>query len=242
MSRIEELFQAVWERPDDMELRLVLGDALLELGDPRGELIQLQRRPEADHARRIMRLLQQFGLTWLGSLRGAVVPIAYELGFLASCVAIDANAGGRIEWATVHTVELEVDEVGFLFEPVMRALRRVTGVDGDHLEQLLGAARCPPELEADLGWNRLPALYPRIDRATAVRAFGLPGLRLTRDDADRLGALEVHAGPGLPMLLGELPARCLSSLVIRGAPMEDRARLQSVARAAQARLESIRFV
>jgi uncharacterized protein (TIGR02996 family) len=242
VSRIEELFQAVWQRPDDMELRLVLGDALLELGDPRGELIQLQRRPEADHGRRIMRLLQQYGLTWLGSLRGAVVPIAYELGFLASCVAIEADAGGRIEWATVHTVELEVDEVGFLFEPVMRALRCVAGIDEGHLEPLLGAARCPPELEAILEWERLPALYPALELAPAVRAFGLPGLQLTRDGAGRLAALEARADPGLPRLLGELPARCLSSLVIRGAAPEDRVRLESVARAAQARLESIRFV
>src|SRR6185503_10028023 len=37
-----ELYAAVYANPDDTSARIVLGDALIERGDPRGEFIQLQ--------------------------------------------------------------------------------------------------------------------------------------------------------------------------------------------------------
>lgn len=79
-------------------MRLVLADALMAEGDPRGELIRLQCGAEPAKGGRIMRLLQQHGMTWLGALRGAVVPTAYERGFVASCVIFDsANVVGCAE-------------------------------------------------------------------------------------------------------------------------------------------------
>lgn len=242
MNRIDELFREVWQRPDDIELRLVLADALLEAGDPRGELIQLQRNPEADHERRAMRLLQRYGLTWLGSLRGAVVPVSYELGFLASCIAVDGSAGGRDEWATVHTVELDVSLLDFLFHPVMRSLRRVAGVEDEHLEPLLRASQCPPELEASFPWTRLPELYARIARVTALHAFHLPGLSLSRDADGRLSLLDVAYSSELQPLLESLPNDCLSSLVVRDVPPESRVKIERNARAAQHRLASVQLV
>jgi uncharacterized protein (TIGR02996 family) len=242
VNRIDELFREVWQRPDDVELRLVLADALLEAGDPRGELIQLQHNPQADHERRAMRLLQRHGLTWLGSLRGAVVPVSYELGFLASCIAIDAGAGGRDEWATVLTVELDVSLIDFLFHPVMRSLRRVAGVEDEHLEPLLRASRCPPELEASFPWTRLPELYARIARVTALHAFHLPALSLSRDADGRLSRLEVSYGPDLQPLLESLPSDGLTSLVVRGVPPASHVRIEHNARAAQHRLASVQLV
>jgi uncharacterized protein (TIGR02996 family) len=240
--RIDELFAEVWRRPEDVELRLVLGDALLEAGDPRGELIQLQRRPQVDHERRVMRLLQQHGLTWLGSLRGAVLPLSYELGFLASCVAIDEEAGGRIEWATVHTVELGIDPVDLLFDPVMRALRRVTGVRDEHLEQFLRARRCPRELEAKLPWDRLPELLARFEGMPDLQALALADVCLSRDGSGRLGSLEVHNHFKLEPLLDSLPPDCVTDLVVHGAPLARREALERAARAVQQRLATIRHV
>ena len=242
MNRIDELFREVWQRPGDLELRLVLGDALLEAGDPRGELIQLQRNPHADQGQRVMRLLQQHGLTWLGSLRDAVLPMSYELGFLASCVAIDADAGGRIEWATVHTVELGVTPVDFLFDPVMRALRCVAGVQDEHLEQLLRARRCPPEIEAMFPWDRLPELHARLDPVPELHALRLRGLSLSRDAAGRLSSLDVFHAEALEPLLENLPRDCLTNLVVRDVPPARRKRVERSARAAQHRLASVRII
>jgi uncharacterized protein (TIGR02996 family) len=125
VGAIEDLYRQVWLRPDDDGARLVLADALLATGDPRGELIQIQldRKPGMEPV--AMRLLQQHGLRWLGELRGAVTPLAYERGFLASCILRDpALARGCDEWATVHTVEANVD-LAYFDAPVMRSLHTV---------------------------------------------------------------------------------------------------------------------
>ena len=50
-STIDALFRAVWTHPDD-DAKLVLADALLALGDPRGELIRLQLVDNEDKQRR----------------------------------------------------------------------------------------------------------------------------------------------------------------------------------------------
>lgn len=188
-----------------------------------------------------MRLIQRHGLTWLGSLRDAVLPMSYELGFLASCVAIDAGAGGRPEWATVHTVEVGVDPVDFLFDPVMRALRRVTGVQDRQLDPLLRSKRCPPELEATFPWKRLPKLHARLDRVPELHAFHLPDLRLARDASGRLGSLEVSYTGALQALLEHLPRDCLTSLVVRGVPPALREQLERAAWSAQHRLASVQI-
>jgi uncharacterized protein (TIGR02996 family) len=42
VAKLDELWAQVAETPEDLALRMVLGDALVDAGDPRGELIQLQ--------------------------------------------------------------------------------------------------------------------------------------------------------------------------------------------------------
>lgn len=142
MDSIAKLFAEVYANPDDDHLRRVLSDALLAIGDPRGELILFQLEPDKDYHRRAMRLIQAHGLTWLGPLRGSVIPLVYERGFLAS-VALLPEVRIDFEqpiWGTVHTIDLEslsfVDLVTFRVTPAMRSLKRLVGLHPTQIEQL----------------------------------------------------------------------------------------------------------
>lgn len=133
MNAIEELFAEVYTNPDDDQLRRVLADALMAAGDPRGELILFQLEPDKDYHRRAMRLIQAHGLSWLGPLRGSVIPLAYERGFLASCALLETAAEFEHPiWATVHTIDLDdFDDLNIRkvrITPVMRSLKRLIGL------------------------------------------------------------------------------------------------------------------
>lgn len=140
------LYAEVYAKPDDDDLRWVLADALLAIGDPRGEFIVAQLDPARDHQRRAMRLRQQYGLTWLGALRGAVIPLDYARGFLTSCQTLEIGDSlrGVFEWATVEHIELtggRNEDLGYLSWPVLRSLRRVSGVRRTQLGVVCGVAR-----------------------------------------------------------------------------------------------------
>lgn len=130
---IEQLFAEVYANPGDDQIRRVLADALLATGDPRGELILFQLEPDKDYHRRAMRLIQAHGLTWLGALRGKVIPLLYERGFLASAAVLSGEA---IDfdlpiWGTVHTLDLDefdLNVASVRFTPAMRSLKTLTGV------------------------------------------------------------------------------------------------------------------
>src|SRR5262245_39951098 len=77
MSRLDHLFQAILDDPDDNDRRLVYADRLEDEGDPaRAEFIQVQialaRQPHGPSARRLERrqqfLLHQHGAIWLSGL------------------------------------------------------------------------------------------------------------------------------------------------------------------------------
>ncbi len=141
-SAIERLFAEVYANPEDDQLRRVLADALVEIDDPRGELIHHQLEPTKDYHRRAMRLIQAYGLSWLGALRGIAIPLGYERGFLASCSVIADNATTSVqpEWATVHTIEVATRE--FVLHPEMRSLRTLQlGPAAVLLEQLANRTR-----------------------------------------------------------------------------------------------------
>lgn len=142
-SAIAELYAQVYAQPDDDHIKRVLSDALIAAGDPRGELILFQLEPDKDYHRRAMRLVQQHGMSWLGPLRDVAIPLAYERGFLASCLIVgditpllDAE-----EWATVHTFDLSELEHATPFDlpRTMRSLRKLVGVPAVRAAQLTAA-------------------------------------------------------------------------------------------------------
>ncbi len=132
----EALLQAVYDDPDDDAPRLVYADALLERGDPRGELITLQcrlaRTPDRELKQREKELLDTHGKRWLGALAPVVKPgYRFERGFLAECRIENRRldrvrkVAGLPSWATVRSIE---GSATIALHPVMRSLRRLAFV------------------------------------------------------------------------------------------------------------------
>lgn len=114
---VDALLARVWQAPDDLELRAVIGDALQELGDPRGELIALQLSGKALSAAKIQRLLDEHGERFAGPL-ARVCPIhhqqtTFSAGFLEACRVGSFyvtkqewdEAAIAPQWATIVRVE-----------------------------------------------------------------------------------------------------------------------------------------
>jgi uncharacterized protein (TIGR02996 family) len=122
---IEALLAAVYDAPDDEAPRLVYADALLERGDPRGELITLQI--QGRDPRRERELIETHGKRWLGELAPIVMAgYRFERGFLAAC-RIDNRHIDRVRRLVGHPVWSTVRELSgsalIALHPVMRALR-----------------------------------------------------------------------------------------------------------------------
>jgi hypothetical protein len=91
---------------------MVFADAMIELGDPRGEFVQLQLQRDASavQRRREKELLAAHRRAWLGELQHIIRRCEFERGFLASCELIPDNRelarrlAGRPAWSTVHTL------------------------------------------------------------------------------------------------------------------------------------------
>lgn len=109
--RIEELVSAIFERPGDDALRLVLADALLETGDPRGDLVAEQRRRQlkrvTTESKKERALLKAHRDEWLGPIAPAIKSESFRLGFVSSA----AIKGGKHdfkklvaarEWRTIE--------------------------------------------------------------------------------------------------------------------------------------------
>jgi len=213
---IAELFAAVWANPDDDATKLVLADALIAIGDPRGELIQLQFASRQDESG-AMRLLQRHGLTWLGALRGKVVPLAYEKGFLASCIVIEPDPAPR-EWTTVHTVQLqEVSHLAML--DALPRVRAVIELEPEILAALLG--RPAAGRLVSLGATDAHALFSHHAALDALPALGevtAPLHRLRRGADGRLSALDARWSEALLDLFDVLPPDSLVDVRIVAIP------------------------
>ncbi|MBA3398105.1 MAG: TIGR02996 domain-containing protein [Deltaproteobacteria bacterium] len=132
---IDELLHAVYANPDDDAARMVYADALMDRGDPRGELITVQTRLVEHPDDRALRarekeLLETHGKTWLGDLARIVIGGGrFERGFLAECRLDSAKLDhvkqlvGHPAWSTVHTL---TGSALIAFHPVMRSLRSLT--------------------------------------------------------------------------------------------------------------------
>jgi uncharacterized protein (TIGR02996 family) len=90
--RAEELLAAVLADPDDVGARLVYADFLMERGDPRGELIQVQCKlaeagaRDAKLERREKRLLEKHGARWVSPFGLWFEKVAWRRGFVESVV------------------------------------------------------------------------------------------------------------------------------------------------------------
>ena len=88
-SGLSKLFDAVYRKPDELDLRLVLADALLDENDPRGEFISLQVRRLQDGSRPTRReqaLSKANGTKWLGRLGPYLKQPVFEGGFVTSAM------------------------------------------------------------------------------------------------------------------------------------------------------------
>jgi len=195
VSRKDELAARVLADPDDDDLRAVWADALLERGDPLGELIALQiaardapLTPAQDKLRRS--LIAKHRVAWLGKLadvlqhreglvfdRGLVVEGQVQIKKLAALAA----AVGDPHWGALRRIWFcdryawDPRIVPLLVHPILRSLRDVYTIGMNHV---------------------LPRLA-RHDRPLPFTTIW------TVDDTFRNPATsirDVHEAPGLPSL------------------------------------------
>ncbi len=111
---LEHLFDSVYEKPGDDRRRLVLADALLERGDPRGELIMLQFQTHAVARKRAKKLIDRHRRHFLGPLSDVVRHGSDEWhkGFLVGCVAQPSSTVSDCPaWSTVRRLGVMVGGV-----------------------------------------------------------------------------------------------------------------------------------
>ncbi len=101
-SDADKLLAQVWAAPEDLPLRSVIGDALIELGDPWGEFIAFQVQGKRIDRSPLKELLRKHGARFAGPMVhvGARAAMTFEHGFLASCT-IGRDMVGRRRWEDV---------------------------------------------------------------------------------------------------------------------------------------------
>jgi uncharacterized protein (TIGR02996 family) len=240
-GRVTELLDAVYDDPLDDDRRRVYADALLEAGNPRGELIALQLRGDASSARRERALLAKFAKSWLGPIASIVSPKNREFrrGFVARVREIPCASPSRLvrdrdrarlraarEWRTVEELEVgnqDIHAADFLAIP-KPALRGVWNVG---LHQIGWLARKDLVLPwTTLGLHGLLMNDFTVDWRRNVRALDalLPDLR-------RLEVPLVHPITNLlEALAGSATAKRLEVLRLRAPAARDREALIARAR------------
>ncbi len=211
----DALFENILANPTDLELRSVWADALLERGDPRGELITLQIRGEAGpltpaQDKRIRSLIAKHRGEWLGELAGVVQSregLVFERGVLGACQLQVKNLAGLHKaigsplWSTVRSVHFcdrfawDPRSVPLLADPVMRSLREVIYVGENQVFAAL--ARNPRPLPFtsiwtgdDAGRGEPVVTIDKIDNLASLPHLTKLGFT-THDDGMRLVSLPV---------------------------------------------------
>ena len=229
-SQEDELLEAVYRAPDDLEGRAVYADWLAEHGQPRGELMHLQlgrhgRSPSAQQLRQENKLIKEHFRDWVGTLAPVLrAPGAgdgkytwFENGFLASCggrraskAVLKARMDDRA-WRTVTELHLDEDGQDACKSPQLVSLRRLENLrlsQHQASDWKKGWARCPT-----VGCSR---------RATAIAGArsGLGRWKRRRAPGDRRG-VPARRADASELEPGALPrvepsdtsaARCLAGL------------------------------
>jgi uncharacterized protein (TIGR02996 family) len=214
---VSALYDAVLQRPDDLQLRHVLADALQEAQDPRGEFIALQLAREHTGERASLRereLLAECGERWLGRLAGLVHQVRFERGFphhvqLRRETELPAVVERLEEWATIGSVDCrnldERIETRLLGAPTFRALRDVSGLS---MQALTAIARS----RGPMPWRHLAVrVHPALD---ALLRCPLPALT-------SLQCFDALSPQGLETLVGSTLGRQLTALSFRLASPSD---------------------
>jgi uncharacterized protein (TIGR02996 family) len=211
MLTISDLWRQVAEFPEDLGPRAVLADALLERGDPRGELITLQCAEITYVTRpRIQQLIEQHWETWLGELTAILDPdvtrfergVLHRLGIGMRTTPASAYAQpfSNRELATVDDVRPTYVGPAH-YASVIAALPRIPHELGVHTPDLL------PHLVAQRAtWPMIERLH-YAHRASFTWQRRPPSLLDLMLDLARVfpAISELHLYPrGLPHL-GELP-------------------------------------
>ncbi|MDP3236611.1 MAG: hypothetical protein Q8N26_27715 [Myxococcales bacterium] len=133
-GKADELLTAVLENPADLPLRQILMDSLLELGDPRGELLALQlgsRERSAAERKREKALIRDHWAALLGPLAPLLKPESrFANGFLVHAelrAAMNAAVENAIEGARGHRLWRTVESFsgeGSLLDPACFPLLR----------------------------------------------------------------------------------------------------------------------
>ncbi len=213
---------------DDLEARMfaepwepsnwvVLRDALLEAGDPRGELMVLQDRDD-DHARQNV-LIGDHSDEWLGGIGPFVTITGWRDGYpYAGTVQfgqprdVDAHGTNPV-WRTIRDLTLTGYKIGPVLHPFLAHVC-------DAVTTLRSSSSDTPPLLQPHTWARLQRLE--------LRAPGLPaGESLAQTDMPALRHLQVRTShPG--WLANARWLRGLHTLDIPGCPLRELAALVPV--------------
>jgi len=217
-ARTDDPRSLVYAEPTSIEARLVCADRLLELGDPSGELILLQKKildgkGTAADLKKERDLIRQHGERLVPP---ELVPVltakqyGFHLGFLGDCEVVfpsDAQVEALVAhpaWRTVR--ELYTDELALLTRPDLVALDCVGSFDGATLATLAGG-------EHQLPVTRVGPIY------TPSSSDVLTLERTTPRALPHVRALELLGGGGFEAfqwLVGVPLARQLKSLSLMG--------------------------
>jgi hypothetical protein len=160
-----ELFEAVYDAPDDDDARRRLAARLTDAGDPRGELISLQLERHGTGTKptkRELELLAENARPWLGELASLLYDVEYERGFPAKAATGDggeraatswpvmgSGLGTQVEWSTIRSLSLarhaSIGARGLLLGSRLAGLRELLGVGRGDFGTLLSRDR--PALE-----------------------------------------------------------------------------------------------
>ena len=195
------LLQAIYDDPFDTSLRLVYADALLEVGDPRGELITLQcNRGDGPVTKRERELLRLYARTWLDAIEPIVLKngLVYRRGFVAKAreAAKQTAQTGLLAapaWATVEELDLTVAwgsrAQRFLADRRWKALRSVWNLRDEDVVALA-------QDRDDYPWTMLAVREVRDWREFA-RLAAFPALTELAIDSARPEAIAALAGAPL---------------------------------------------